>query len=367
YGGNSFVKVLHGDIPPQIYHDAIVLIGPYATGMMDQYYTPIDAGKLMYGAEIHANVIDALIDQNFKSPVSFPLQCLLLGICAALCFLLFCRCDPRLSAVLLVLFSAAYLFLVSFVYRQGYILHVLYLPLTIAVLYFYRMIHSYFSERRRRQTVTDTFKRYMEPRVVEQLLKDGAAQASMEGQKRDIAVLFVDIRGFTAMSEALDTTDVVGILNEYLSLASEAIFNNQGTLDKFIGDAAMAIFNAPLDLDDYTYRAVKTALELSAGSEALGARLMERFGRTVSFGIGVNCGEAIVGNIGAHFRLDYTAIGDTVNTAARLEGRAASGQILISDAVYERLRDRIAVTELGPMSFKGKSHEILTYQVDGLI
>ena len=184
------------------------------------------------------------------------------------------------------------------------------------------------------------------------------------GEKTDIACLFVDIRGFTPMSEALSPEEVVGILNEYLGLTSSCIFNNDGTLDKFIGDATMAIFNAPLPLDDYIFKAVKTAMDIAQGSEELSKKLLEKFGKTISFGIGVNCGPAVVGNIGTQKRMDYTAIGDTVNTAARLESNAKPGQVLISKAVYDALSGRIEATSIGEIPLKGKSKGIEVFVVE---
>ena len=126
----------------------------------------------------------------------------------------------------------------------------------------------------------------------------------------------------------------------------------------------MAVFNAPFDLDDYIYRAVCTAKDIADGSDELEQKLMERFGRKISFGIGVNCGPAVVGNIGCDFRMDYTAIGDTVNTASRLEGAAKSGQILISEAVYEAVKDRVEAEKIGVMPLKGKSNGILVYSLN---
>ena len=166
-------------------------------------------------------------------------------------------------------------------------------------------------------------------------------------------MLFVDIRGFTSLSESLQPEQVVEILNEYLSLTTRAIFANGGTLDKFVGDATMAVFNSPFDLDDYVYRAVCTARDIVAGSAELEKKLTERFGRSVGFGVGDK-----------YFRMDFTAIGDTVNTAARLESSAAGGQILISEAVYEAVRDRVRVTDMGELSFKGKSVKVHVYQLD---
>lgn len=157
------------------------------------------------------------------------------------------------------------------------------------------------------------------------------------------------------------------ILNEYLNLVTDAIFKNGGTLDRFIGDAAMAVFNAPFDSPDYIYKAVCTAGDIAAGSDGIAAAFMERFGKQVSYGIGVNCGDAVVGNIGSQFRMDYTAIGDTVNTAARLEANAKAGQILISQLVYEKLQNRIQVSEIGEIPLKGKSQGIMVYALDQVL
>jgi adenylate cyclase len=165
------------------------------------------------------------------------------------------------------------------------------------------------------------------------------------------------------MSENLAPEEVVDILNEYFGVITDAIFKNKGTLDKFIGDAAMAVFNSPFDLDDYVYRAVMTACDIAKASEALGEKLMERFGKKVSYGIGVNCGQAIIGNIGSNFRMDYTAIGDTVNTASRLESNAKAGEILISEEVKKRLGDRIETEDVGEIPLKGKHNKIFVYRV----
>ena len=176
------------------------------------------------------------------------------------------------------------------------------------------------------------------------------------GKTKNIAVLFVDVRGFTAMSEALDAETVVEIVNRYLTLTTECIVKNHGTLDKFVGDCTMAVWNAPVEQEDPVYFACKAAMDMIAGSATLGEELMTRFGRDVSFGIGIHYGPAVVGNIGAPKRMDYTAIGDTVNTASRLEANAEGGTILISRAVADALGDRAETISLGDsIKLKGKA------------
>lgn len=160
------------------------------------------------------------------------------------------------------------------------------------------------------------------------------------------------------MSEILTPQEVVSILNRYLSLTTDCIMKNHGTLDKFVGDCTMAIWNAPIEQEDYVMNACKAAVDMVEGSKALSQELLEKFGRTVSFGIGVHCGSAVVGNIGAEMRMDFTAIGDTVNTSARLEANAPAGKIYISREVVDRLGNRILTTSLGDgISLKGKSNK----------
>jgi len=144
------------------------------------------------------------------------------------------------------------------------------------------------------------------------------------GSKKHIAVMFVDVRGFTPMTEGFrDTPElIVETLNEYLELTAGAVFGNGGSVDKFIGDATMALFNGFVPLDDYIYKAVKAADDMVQGAAELNASIKERYGIDIGFGVGIHCGEALVGNLGPSFRKDYTAIGDTVNTAARLESNA---------------------------------------------
>ena len=165
------------------------------------------------------------------------------------------------------------------------------------------------------------------------------------------------------MSEALEPEEVVSILNRYLELTSSSIFKYGGTLDKFIGDATMAIFNAPLPMEDYIYKAVCAANDMVERSHELAKELEERFGRSVSFGVGVHCGKAVVGNIGTERRMDYTAIGDTVNTSARLEANAPADTVYISKKVVEALGDRIECESVGNIPLKGKSEELVVFRL----
>ncbi len=363
----SLSDVLNGNIDPKAFAGSIVLLGSYAPGMQDAYNVAVQKGNQMYGVEIHANIIDALMKGKTNEPVNPLIFAIIITILALVFYAICDKVKILPSTILLIAFIIVDLICGKLMFMKGIVINLIVLPIILILIYAYLLITGYMVEWIKHRKTVEACNKYVAAQVVGEVSKKGEFNIVLGGEKRGIAVLFVDIRGFTPMSEGLQPEQVVEILNEYLSLTTHSIFKNNGTLDKFVGDATMAVFNAPFDLDDYVYRAVCTARDIAAGSEELEKKLMERFGKTVSFGIGVNCGDAVVGNIGCDFRMDYTAIGDTVNTAARLEANAKRGQILISDNVYNRLKDRVKVTEIGAIPLKGKSNEVIVYQVDEVL
>jgi len=366
YSVVSLCDVLNGKVNPAIFTNGIVFVGAYASGLMDTYAPAISHGTQMYGVEIQANITDALLNGNIQREVSKTTYALVASLIVVVFFLISQKVKVVASGILMGVLAIGSVAIVKVAYGNGWILPVLVLPMMLVVSYATNVIIGYIAEIKRRRQIVNVFKQYMAPQIVDEISKKKDFKVELGGERRHIAVLFVDIRGFTTMSEVLKPEEVVEILNEYLSLTTQSIFNNKGTLDKFVGDATMAVFNAPLDLDDYIYRAVKTAWDMKAGAEALAEKFEARFGRSVAFGIGVNCGDAVVGNIGCDVRMDYTAIGDTVNTAARLESNAKRGQILISQEVYDNVKDRVEVTPVGEIPLKGKEQGVFIYQVDNV-
>ncbi|MBP3578006.1 MAG: adenylate/guanylate cyclase domain-containing protein [Lachnospiraceae bacterium] len=360
----SLVDVLEGKRDLRIFRNAIVLVGAYALGMQDSYHVAVDHGEQMYGVEIHANIIESLLDGKIVKDVPKIWATVAISfVLAGYAFV--AQRHRKLLPIVLEGVAVMMFWLIAGIILKNFswILPLSVVELGILLLMIYFVITKYVVEKVEKKRVIKAFERYVAPEIVKELGKDESFESRLGGERRDIAVLFVDIRGFTTMSESLQPEQVVDILNEYLELTSRSIFNNQGTLDKFIGDATMAVFNAPVDLDDYVFKAVCAAYDMRKGAEALEKKLTEQFGNSVQFGIGVNCGPAIVGNIGSVKRMDYTAIGDTVNTAARLESNAKRGEILISEAVYERIKDRIEAEPVGELSLKGKATKILTYRL----
>lgn len=361
-----YYMVLNGSYDPDYFKDSIVLIGPYTVGTNDFYQTSMDRNTQMFGVEIHANILENLIHNNFKKSVPIFVNYFVLIAAFIIAVIDSRRFSPVRSAIIAAALAAAYYFGAYYVFKKGYMLILLYPIAFAAVNYIVILAYKYLSELFERKRVTNIFGRYVAPQVVNEILENGEEGLKLGGLRKEISVLFVDIRGFTSMSEKVQPEEVVEILNDYLDLCAQSIFKYGGTLDKFIGDATMAIFNAPLDLDNHALMAVKTAWAMKEGSYVLQKKLEEKFGRSVQFGIGVNTGPAVVGNIGSKTRMDYTAIGDTVNTSARLESNAKPGQILLSQSTYDLVKDKIEATYLGEINVKGKTQGVSIYQLEGV-
>jgi adenylate cyclase len=218
---------------------------------------------------------------------------------------------------------------------------------------------------REKEMIKRAFTRYVAREVVEEILKD-PENLVLSGERRQVTVLFCDVRGFTPMSERLAPEEVVLLLNDFYTLMIETTFKFDGTLDKFLGDAVMAVFGAPMAHPDHSARAIRTALAMQEGITGLNERRVRDGKEAISVGIGVSAGEAVAGTVGTEDRMEYTVIGDSVNLAARLESNAKPGQILISHRTYERVRDLVDARPLGRIRVKGKEEEVEVYEVLGL-
>ena len=358
---------MNGTVGTKGFKDKIVYIGPYTVGLGDYYFTAIDHAAPMYGVEWMANLTDNFIDGFYPRHASQMLQLILLFF---ICFgaLLFFYDRHVIHAVAAEVGAVVLWIVICLIaYRCRIVLHVLWVPLFVTVLFIASVALNYLRAAREKRRVQNTFGHYVDPSIMNTLLEQGPSALELGGKMYNIAVLFVDVRGFTTMSENMDPPTVVEIVNRYLTLTTECIIKNHGVLDKFVGDCTMAFWNAPIAQEDPVYLACCAAMDMVEGSKALGEELQQRFGRSVSFGIGVNWGPAVVGNIGAPKRMDYTAIGDTVNTSARLEANAPGGQILISRAVADQLGDRAECTSLGStIKLKGKAEGFEILRLDSL-
>ena len=364
----SVADIFEDWFDPSWFADTVVLIGPWAVGMQDSYYVSITHGQQMYGVEIHANVLQMILENNFKQRVyhntAFAIVAALL-IGAMLMGELF---NIRLTFTLTAACGIGYAFTAWWLFNNGHVLPVLTPLLALFIAFLYHFSYSHIVESIEKSQMRNTFKKYVDPKLVEHLIESREADSDEIGRKKHIAVLFADVRGFTPMTEALrDTPEViVEALNSYLELTASSIFGNGGSVDKFIGDATMGLFNGFVPLNDYVFKAVKAACDMVNGAQKVNEEIKKQTGVDLGFGIGVHCGEAIVGNLGPSFRKDYTAIGDAVNTAARLESNAAPSQVVVSREVYEIVKDRVTANRLGDIALKGKKEPMEVYEITGL-
>ncbi len=360
----SYADVAAGRCDTRVFQDCIVLVGAYCSGMMDQYMVPIARSTVMNGVEGQANHVNALLDGRTFRELPKWWGALLAALAVGGYVWLVSRSRFRVGMAGGILMEIFLLGGARLLYERGIYWKCLVPVLGVAIVALVKIATGYFLERVRRKKILDVFRTYMAPQVVEELSRNKNFQVELGGRNQEIAVLFVDIRGFTTLSESLSPGEIVEILNRYLGQVTEAIFKNEGTLDKFIGDAVMAVYNAPLDVEDYPVKAVRTGLDIVRAVAGLNDGLKRDFGLEIACGVGIHCGRAVVGNIGCDFRMDYTAIGDTVNTAERLESIAKGGQVLLSEEMYEKVKDHFHAEFLGEHSLKGKQEKIRVFVLE---
>jgi adenylate cyclase len=363
--GYNIADLINGRVPSDYYAGKILLIGPYSAGLQDEYFTTIDRAKKMHGVEVQANAIEAFLRHDYKTEMSEVLQAFIVFILCAILLSLFLKIKLVPGGIIMAVIVAATLIGTYLLYENGILAHPLWLPIGALFVYVIAVGIKYFRSAIEKMKITRTFERYVAPEIVDEILKKGVDNLSLGGKTCDIAVLFVDVRGFTTMSEKMSPETVVYVLNKYLTMASDCVERNKGTLDKFVGDAMMAFWGAPIPQEDAVYNAVKTAMEIIEGASRISDELKEEIGQELKVGIGVNYGPAVVGNMGAEKHMDYTAIGDTVNTAARLEANAPGGTLYISRSVADKLEGCIHYTSLGTsIKLKGKAEGFEVLKVD---
>ena len=249
--------------------------------------------------------------------------------------------------------------------QQGYLADPLYTPMAVVLSAAFSLGARYVLVERERRKVERIFGQYVDPRISRQLADARSIKdVTSKGDRRELSLLFVDIRGFTAMSESMAAEDVLKVIQEYLNEMSSLILKWDGTIDKYVGDEIVALWNAPTDQPKHALWAVRCAYDLIDRAPALQAHLAAKGLPAISWGIGVNTGPAVVGNMGSKDRLQYTALGDTVNTAARFCSVAPAFTLLIGEATLDACRDYIAVDQVPGLQLKGKSADkFRIYQV----
>lgn len=362
----SATDLINNRVDKESLRGRLVFVGVTEKAVYDIRPTPVDS--LYPGVEIHATLAANVLykwylihDARVKTFDLILLVCLPLILAAAVS-------RVHSTFVSLVVFIGLFVILIAgdFALFSFYSIKpgVVYPSLSLALSYLSIEAYRNFVVEKKSRYLKKAFSTYVSSQLVTELLRDPGS-LKLGGEKREVTLLFSDIRGFTSLSEKMPPEELVRLLNEYLNPMTAIVLNEEGMLDKYIGDAIMAVFNAPVPIDDHPGKACNAALKMMAKLSELNSMWKERGYPALDIGIGINTGEAVVGNMGAELRFDYTAIGDTVNLASRLEGlnKLYGTNIVVSENTYELIKGRFLFRELDLVKVKGKHKPIVMYEL----
>ena len=340
----SYSRVLRGQFEPGLFRDKIVVVGPWAPSLQDVH--PVSFGDdLMPGPEIQANAVATILEGLPLQKASAWLNVVLILLLGLLPALTGIRLSLRGTLVLAVLAAAAFLVATQLAFNAGLVISFVYPFGALLVSSVGSIGAHYLLAAFERERVRDVFARFVPAAVVDDVLKRTDGDLRLGGVTMEATVMFTDLRGFTSVSEALPATEVIQIVNHYLDQMTKAIHAHGGTIVSYEGDGIMAVFGAPIEQDDHADRAIATAREmLETRLPGFNEWLDERdIASGFYMGIGLNSGDVISGNVGSENRLEYTAIGDTTNTAARLQGmtKGTPHSVFISDATVQLLQEQV--------------------------
>ncbi len=362
----SASDVLESKVSPDVLRGAIVLVGTTAPGLLDLRNVPMQ--DTYAGVELHANMIAGILDGYIKHrpPLVLGVEFTLLivvGIALAVAL-------PMLSPLMATLTTLGTLaaMLVINVYAWQMLNFILPLAsglILVGFLFVFNMSYGYFIDSRGKRMLAQLFGQYVPPELVDEMAKNPKAY-SLEGSSRRMTVLFSDVRGFTTISEGLDPQQLTQLMNEFLTPMTHIIHHNRGTIDKYMGDAIMAFWGAPVTDEQHARHALLAALEMVAKLESLQGHFKSRGWPPIHIGVGINTGDMVVGNMGSEFRLAYTVMGDAVNLGSRLESltKQYGVQIIVSEFTRDAVKD-FAYRELDWVRVKGKDVPVKIYEPIG--
>ena len=377
---NTFSDPSFGYLHDGTFKDKIVLVGVTVPEYKDLFPVAIARGErkrenMMYGVEIHANVVENVIRGDFLRMESPAASATTTFVLVLITFIVTSQLREVKTRHHLVIGLLGFLFALSMILLTGalalfmftkfnYVMGVVNSVLAIVGGYSMSTTYHMVTERKERMLIKSMFSTYVNPSLVDELVAH-PEKLVLGGQREELTVLFSDIVGFTAISENLSPEELVSILNEYLEVMSGIIFRNDGTLDKYEGDAVMAFWGAPIPQKDHAVRACKAALEMQDALVGLNAAWQEAGRPPIRIRIGVNTGDMVVGNMGAVGKFAYTVIGDSVNLASRLEGanREYGTGVMVSQRTYDLVCEEIIGRELDRIAVMGRSEPVTTYEL----
>lgn len=344
----------------------IVLIGTSASGLFDLRATPLQS--TYPGVEIHATLIDNVLSQNFISHPSWieAVDIVVLFVVLLFVVLLFVFFGALVSAFLSMVFTVLLAYIAYYLFiNEGLILNVVYPFFSLVLLYLVLSTLHYFLESKQKKMIQDRFSKKVSKTVAKTLMEQGGKDI-LEAKDREITIFFSDIRGFTSISQELkEPKRIIEFLNIYMTPMTNIIMQNQGTVDKFIGDSIMAYWNAPLEIKDHADKALQSAIEQVKELESINIKLKKMGYPSIDMGIGINTGAAVVGEMGSSDRSDYTVVGDSINLGSRLEGlcKTYKERIIISEFTKNSLKKEYNIEFLDSIKVKGRGLSVDIYRV----
>ena len=348
---------------PEAFRDCHVIFGFSAPGLFDLRPAPV--GGLFSGPEIQATALDNLLGGDFLAEATAPVTValtFLLALAGAIP-MIFSRSAGR-SVLFFALFLPLPAGLSLAAYAKGYGIPLVVLEAAVSLSLLGALIVNYATEGRQKRFIKNAFRQYLSPKVIEELIAH-PERLKLGGERRTLSIFFSDLQGFTSIAEGLDPEALTVLLNDYLSAMTDIIHDEGGTLDKYVGDAIIAFWNAPLEQPDHAERAARSALRCQARLSELRPAFRKTIGKDLAMRIGLNTGTAIVGNMGSHSRFDYTVLGDAVNLASRLEGinKQFGTWILASEALRNAVGDAFAAREISRVAVVGRREAVRVFEL----
>ncbi|MBW3015924.1 adenylate/guanylate cyclase domain-containing protein [Candidatus Woesearchaeota archaeon] len=348
------------------FKDKIIFIGATASEFHDSYFVPTSTN--MPGVEIHAQALQTFMQKDYITPQSNISVIIFIFITALLIGFIADNLNLTRASIISLALILLYIFITIIVFNSGLMLNIVYVPITIILTMLSINSYNYVHEKKSKAKIIGAFNKYVSPAVLKDILKD-PDKLKLGGVKREITVFFSDIRGFTTISEKLSPEKLVHLLNEYLTAMTTCIMKHEGVVDKYIGDAIMAFWNCPLNQPDHASLACSTSLDMLKELKELNKKWIAAGYPELKIGIGLNTGQAVIGNMGSYDRFDYTAMGDNINLGSRLEGltKHYGVSMIISESTYKQVKDKFVTRELDLVAVKGKKEPIRIFELIGRV
>lgn len=366
-GANSFPyysisDILEKKVPPEKLRGRIVLVGSSAPGLKDQRTTPLET--TYPGVEVHANLIAGLLDNNIKRQPGWiiAVEFLLLLTISIVLGLINARLEPMRSLLVTMVALAAVVTGNLYAWNNNLVLPLASPVGLILIIFAFQTLWGFFVEARDKRMLAKLFGQYIPPELVEEMA-ESPEKISVSGESRDMTVLFSDVRGFTTISEGLEPQALTQLMNEMLTPMTHVIHHHRGTIDKYMGDAIMAFWGAPLTDDNHARHALEAGLEMVKALPQINQRFRDKGWPEINIGVGLNSGVMSVGNMGSEFRMAYTVMGDAVNLGSRLEGltKQYGVNIIVSEFTKAKVPD-YSFLELDRVRVKGKDEPVIIFE-----